>query len=103
MPIEHCWTISKIRHANKTAGHHFFDPGTMRFFGSRILQYVYQGVGGIYFVTSERASASSDGRIYNVRRFTPETSSVETVKGCYGIFAVHEAKLRARELAHPKP
>lgn len=70
-------TIQEIRSANAAGDHHFFDLDTMRFFRSRILPTVYQGKGGIFFVTSEQPPQGK--RAYSVRQFRPATGSVETV------------------------
>lgn len=35
-------------------GSHFFDPDTMRFFGSRVAPGVAHGKSGVYFITSEQ-------------------------------------------------
>lgn len=56
-------TITDIRNANKAIGHHWFEPGTMRFFQSRIASGV---LGGRYFVTSEKDGCSNPRR-YTVR------------------------------------
>jgi hypothetical protein len=71
------WTIDKIKDANARAGQYFFEPATMRFFHSRILEQVYEGEGGVFFVTSERFGMKHP-RLYTVRKFDPETSSVDT-------------------------
>jgi hypothetical protein len=78
------YTISEIRAANKGAGLHFFSPSTMRFFSSKVERTVYQGDGGVFFVTSEQF-VGSDGiaqpRAYKVRSFDPTTSDVRTARG----------------------
>lgn len=71
------WTINDIQTAMRQNGSHWFDPDTMRFFKSRVLSTVYQGSGGIYFVTSE--CGPSGHRAYSVRKFTPETFDISTV------------------------
>jgi len=76
------WTIGNIKYANKQAGFYWFEPATLRFFASRIGRNVYQGAGGIYFVSSEQFTESSGytlGRKYTVRQFNPETGDVDTV------------------------
>lgn len=45
-------TIEQIKQANRDAGNHFFDPATMRGFGSRVAPGIY---GGRVFVTSEQS------------------------------------------------
>lgn len=73
------WTIASIRAANRAAGGHWFDRQTMKHFGSRVLGYVYQGAGGVYFVSSERNRYDpSEGVRYTVRRFDPVDADVYT-------------------------
>ena len=74
----------------------------MRFFRSRVAELAYQGPGGTYFVSSERFVASNGytpGRAYSVRRFDPDTGSVDTV-GAFQAYAHRStADRRARKLA----
>src|SRR5262245_30151170 len=76
------YTISMIRVANKANGYNYFEPETMRFFRSRVERGVYNGPGGVYFITSEQF-VGSDGtaheRKYTVRQFHPENGSISTV------------------------
>jgi hypothetical protein len=54
----------------------------MRGFKSRLLSTVYQGPGGVYFVTSEKFTGfhSEDGpRLYTVRQYDPEADDIRTV------------------------
>lgn len=54
--------MQTIRSRNAIRGHHFFEPGTMRFFRSRAASYGYLAADGkVYFVTSEQFTGS-DGR-----------------------------------------
>jgi hypothetical protein len=65
-------TISDIIQATRANGSHFFDPGAMRFFRSRVSEKVYSGPGGVFFVTSERFEASNGWKAprgYSVRQF----------------------------------
>lgn len=67
-------TITDIRNANKALGHHWFEPGTMRSFQSRIASGV---LGGRYFVTSEK-NGCSHPRLFTVRRANDD-GSIDTV------------------------
>jgi hypothetical protein len=89
-------TIAEIKQANYAAGQHFFERSTMRFFSSTVLPYVYNGPGGIFFVTSEQfhGSQGSAPRRYTVRQFMPETAEIKT----FGPFNKLD-KERARKLA----
>ena len=70
-------TVEQIRQANANAGFTFFRPNTLRFFKSRVIDEVFEGAGGIFFVTSEKGP--HDARAYTVRRFNPVTSDIDTV------------------------
>lgn len=73
------WTIADIKAANHVKGGHFFDRSSMRFFDSKILSTVYQGVGGVFFVTSEQFHGSrgyTAPRKYTVRQFYPESGDI---------------------------
>ncbi len=76
------WTMSDIQKANADAGCHFFSPSTLRFFSSRVSDEVYQGAGGIFFVTSEKNKGTFNyPRLYTVRQFLPETGKVRNMEG----------------------
>lgn len=64
------FSITEIKRANKEGGFHFFDKSTMEFFNSKVYPHVYDGPGGIYFVTGEKMREHSHLR-YTVRRFHP--------------------------------
>ena len=61
---------------------HWFSANTKRFFHSRIGSTVYQGLGGVYFVSSEQFSdfqGYTAPRRYTVRRYDSDRDSIETV------------------------
>lgn len=91
------WTIDDIRTANAVRGGHFFSKGALKFFKSRVSDTVYQGIGGIYFVTSERFD-NTTRRGYTVRAFNPETGNINTV-GERMSLTRYAATARAKELA----
>jgi hypothetical protein len=76
---------------------YFFDSSAMRFFRSRVLGEVYQGPGGVYFVTSEQYNYDSP-RLYTVRRFIKETGDVRTV-GDFNALSKSAAQSKAYRLA----
>lgn len=67
-------TIDDVKRANRLSGNHWFEPATMRFFGTRHGWKLY---GGRYFITSERYSMCADRR-YTIREALPD-GSIETV------------------------
>lgn len=95
------YTIGGIRELNKQAGWHFFDRKTMRFFNSKVMRPIYEGAGGIFFITSEQ-DYDRGQRHYTVRQFNPKTFEVGTVGGFYGIKNVKDARDKARWLAFGK-
>lgn len=91
------YTVNDIKSAVRASGSHFFDPGTMRTFGSRVLPNVFQGPGGVYFVTSEKCGDSP--RNYTVRQFFPADAGISTIDRFNEGGSVREATARAAELA----
>ena len=69
----------EIKAANKRAGLYYFEPDTMRFFRSRVSDTVYQGPGGVFFITSEKSP--NGARRHSVRRFKPASGDCETAPG----------------------
>jgi hypothetical protein len=92
--------IDDIKMRNHAAGFYFFEPATLRFFDSRTLSEVYQGPGGVFFVTSERfhGSTYTGPRLYTVRKFNPVTADIDT-HGEYNKLTKYQAQKAARELA----
>jgi len=89
-------TIDDIQSAMRARGSHWWDPSSMRFFGTRVHSQVYSGPGGIYFVTSEKPPYGS--RACTVRQYLPESAEVETIGDCADS-TKHCAHRDARELA----
>ena len=84
-------------HRARPTNNHFFDRDTMRCFRSRILTEVYHGPGGIYFVTSEKGP--DEVRRYTVRRFDPETATINTPGGHGKYDTAKAAKAAAKHAA----
>ena len=90
-------SIDDIEHANERSGGHYFEPSTMRFFNSRVLDGVY---GGRYFITSERCDWGGDyARSYSLREALP-SGRIETV-GEFQQFATARAARKAAEAIRP--
>ena len=96
------YTISDIKEINAAHGLHFFERSTMRFFRSKTERGVYQGPGGIYFITSEQF-VGSDGhaepRKYTVRCFSPESGCCQTVGPFNEIRNIKDAREAAKGYA----
>src|SRR5689334_10441256 len=92
-------TIQQIREANERVGRFFFSPDTMRFFLSRVLPTVYEGVGGTYFITSEQfvGSESTGPRRYTVRR--AEADGEINTATVFNQLTVAKARIAASMLA----
>lgn len=96
------WTVNEIKKAMREKGSHWFDPDTMRFFGTRVDRNVYQGTGGVYFVTSEWdgfRGQENGRRAYTVRQFTPDTCDIRTVDQIGKFPTLDKAKRQAKKLA----
>jgi hypothetical protein len=90
------WTVNTIKEHMRAAGSHWFDPDTMRFFGTRVEPTVYQGRGGVYFVTSEQPPHGK--RAWTVRQFDPTTDDISTI-GELAVLSQKEAIEQAKNLA----
>lgn len=85
--------ITEIKRSNKAAGRHWFSKGALDFFNSRVYPRVYEGPGGIFFVSSEEFDASAGyPRRFSVNAFSPESGSIGTV----GKFQAHQTLEDAR-------
>lgn len=95
------WTIQEIKQANQDAGLHWFEESSMRFFRTYIEDGVFQGPGGVFFVTRE-TNPSGITR-WSVREFFPESGRVATAGQFHSYssnrVARKEARLRAVGIA----
>lgn len=67
-----------VKATNKANGNHFFDPGTMDYWHSKIETGV---IGGRYFITSENQFHDDQPREFRVRRVIDGGKCIETVSG----------------------
>lgn len=70
-------SIAELKDMNRAAGGHFFDRGAMRCFRSRVVPGIFNGPGGIYFVSSE-SNYNDTARSFTVRKFDPADGSIDT-------------------------
>jgi len=90
-------TIADIKSAAHNAGSHFFEPEAMRFFRSRVLDYVYPvSEHCAYFVTSEQFDDTSP-LLYSVRMI--RDGQVSTVGDFQGYPTQYSAQQAAEALA----
>jgi len=88
-------SIEHIRAAADRAGSHWFSPGAMRFFGTRVHSTLY---GGRYFVTSEQPWDGPRG--YAVRCVTVSGDG-QAATGGFSIDTVGElCQYATRDAAH---
>ena len=79
--------ITEIKKANEEAGHYFFSPDTLQFWGSKVYPRVY---GGRYYITSED-NFDRTAKFYSVRR-ADERGHIETVWGFLEFNTLEQAK-----------
>lgn len=89
--MDKLYDISDIKMIDKSSGHYFFSKGAMNFFDSHILPTVYQGVGGVFFVTSEQPPHGP--RVYNVRQFFPQHRQHLARRGTHEVHAQASAEV----------
>ena len=85
-------TITEIKAANKSIGHHFFSRGAMRFFNSKIESPVLRGR---YFITSE--IGPNEVKAYSVH-MASDAGEIETIGGFHSFKSTKEAMAFVREL-----
>ena len=90
-------TIESIKRAAPI----WFSPDTLRFFRSRVGSKVYEGPGGVYFVTSEQGPHGP--RRWSVRRFLPDKGAVDTVGEFQAYQSLAGAYGAARKLSAAPP
>lgn len=82
--------MSRIVAAANAAGSHWFEPGSMRFFRTRLPRSALTDSNGrSWFVTSEAQPGGP--RRYSVRCFTPSSGSIAT----HGEFRSHTSRAAA--------
>lgn len=94
------YTINKIQNEMTAAGSHWWDRGTMQYFRCRVSEKVYQGQGGVYFVTSEKHGDNAT-RLYSVRQYRPDIKDVDTI-GEFNSMSRGQAHREAAKLAGPE-
>lgn len=93
------WTVNEIKEAMRAAGSHWFDPDTMRCFGTRVLGTVYQGRNGIYFVTEDNQYRRELPKRFTVRQFDPANDDISTVGTINDYATASDAIDAAKDLA----
>ena len=68
-----------LKRANRNAGKYFFSPDTMRFFRSRVLNYIRHVDNCIVFIVSDKKCFNDPTRVYSVRVMNPD-GSIDPIK-----------------------
>lgn len=87
------YTINDIQAEMRADGSHWWDPDTMRCFGTKVVSPVYQGDGGIYFVTRDKQY--DDSFAFTVRSYSPTQKQI----GRVGELGEHKTKGTATRAA----
>ncbi len=90
------WTIAEIKKAMIENGGHWWDKGTMKYFGTKVESKAYTGREFVFFVTSECPPGRD--RLCSVRCFDPKTLSITTKRKFHSMDR-KVALQSARELA----
>lgn len=88
--------MEDVKRRNAKLGNHWFEPSTLRFFGSRVHDSLYTAGDRAYFVTSEKPPHGR--RAYSVRRANPD-GSIDTVGEFCGFNTGRQAHARAAWIA----
>ena len=96
------WTLEEIKARHKATGGHWFDPGSLRFFSSRLSSKVFPVDGGALFISSEQNKpvlistgwTTGGPRRYSIR-FCSDDGQIETV----GEFQAYRSLTAARHAA----
>ena len=89
-------TILSIRKEMMENGSHWWDDDTLAFFLSKVGSYVYQGAGGIYFLSSEQPPGGE--RNWTVRKYDPVMFRISNASA-FCELSESRAKELAKELA----
>ncbi len=78
--VSKVWTLNEIQSTMRADGSHWWDPGTMRFFGTRLCGPAWNGPNGVFFVTSEQPPHGARG--YTIRQFVPPDGPIVAGENC---------------------
>ena len=82
------YTLAMLR---RRSGCHFFKKETINFFSTVFESGIFQGPGGVFFVTSEQYFENYP-KVYKVREYNPVTNRIMTDQ--------HETNMPCTVLAH---
>lgn len=90
-------TMATIKANNRRAGGHWFEPGTLRFFKSRIGDKLFKGSRCVYFVSSEQGPSGK--RLFSVRQTCDRGGRISTAGKFQGYATRSAAETAAKRLA----
>jgi hypothetical protein len=90
-------SIETIRERMQSAGSHWWDNDTMRFFGTRVCSDTFENGGNVWFVTSEQPPHGP--RAYTVRRYDIASNQIDTEGELCGFSSRSGALRSARSFA----
>jgi hypothetical protein len=73
------YTIDRIQQEMRARGSHWWDADTMKFFATTVDPEVYEGPGGVYFVTKDKSGFGDAPKYWTVRGYDTERHDVRTV------------------------
>lgn len=97
----HDWTIDRIETEMDAAGSSWWCHKWMSALGTTVVDEVYSGEGGIYFVTRDRTTIYHHDRDfgYCVRKYNPDTRDIERQNDPEDCRSLSDAKSIAIELS----
>lgn len=93
------WTINDIKQAMMDRGSHWWDASSMRFFRTTVASPVYQGPGGVFFVTRDKSGFGDAPLRWTVRKFDPAELDIDTIGEVAGYRSAAAAQEEAKRLA----
>ena len=94
--------ISDIKKASRATTFDFFNNDSRKYFDTIVLPEIYQGHGGIFFITSEQVyllDGTPSSRGFTVRQFNETDSSIQSI-GLFNELTESQAIARAKQLAN---
>jgi hypothetical protein len=85
------FSMAAVKAANRAAGHHWFEPATLRFFGSRVGGTLY---GCRYFISSEFTGFDRCARGYTIRQVNDD-GTIDTVGGSTDGLCAYQTRSQA--------
>lgn len=72
-------TINAIQARMQSAGSHWWDHSSMKFFGTKVVGSVFNGPTGAYFVTTDYTGFERTTKGFTVRKYDPAKNNIDTI------------------------